>query len=131
VLVNLIMASVVIAFLAGVARTRLARSAVADLVIEMRGDGAPAALRDALAHALHDPSLTVAYWLDDAGRYVDARGQPVDLPDEEETRAVTMIERAGRPIAVLVHDPALREDEDLVESVCGPGPRAAAPAASR
>lgn len=29
-----------------------------------------------------------------------------------------MIERAGRPIAAFVHDPALREDEDLVESVC-------------
>lgn len=118
VLVNLIVASVAIAFLAGVARTRFARSAVADLVVEMRGDAAPAALRDSLAHALHDPSLTVAYWLEDADRYVDARGQPVDLPDEDETRAVTMIERAGRPIAALVHDPALREDEDLVESVC-------------
>ena len=118
VLVNLIVASVAIAFLTGVARTRLARSAVADLVVEMRGASAPAALRDSLAHSLHDPSLTVAYWLDDAGRYVDARGQAVDLPDEDETRAVTMIERAGRPIAALVHDPALREDEDLVESVC-------------
>lgn len=48
-LINLIVAAVAIAFLAGVARPRLARSAVADLVVEMGGDATPAALRESLA----------------------------------------------------------------------------------
>lgn len=107
-----------LAFLVGVARTRLARSAVADLVVEMRGVVAPATLRDSLARALHDPSLEIAYWLEGVDRYVDANGQPVELPDDTVSRAVTTIDRAGRPIAALVHDPALRENEHLVESVC-------------
>ena len=117
-LVNTVVAAVPVAFLVGVARTRLARSAVAELVVEMRGAPAPAALRDSLARALHDPSLVVAYWLEDAGRYVDALGRPVGLPGGAETRAVTMVDRGGRRIAALMHDPALRDDEDLVESVC-------------
>ena len=117
VIVNLAVASVALAFLVGVARTRLARSAVADLVVEMQGS-ARAALGDSLARALHDPSLTVAYWLADAGRYVDARGRPVVLPHEDGERAVTMIEQGGHRVAALIHDPALREDGDLIESVC-------------
>ena len=118
ILVNLVVASVAIAFLVGVARTRLARSAVADLVVKMGEAAAPTALRDSLARTLHDPSLEVAYWLEDAHRYADARGRPVELVDGDKTRAVTMIEREGRRIAALVHDPALREDEHLVRSVC-------------
>ena len=51
-----------VAFLAGVLRSRLARVGVADLLVEL-GRGAP--LRDALAHALRDPSLDLVYWLPD------------------------------------------------------------------
>ena len=108
VTMELMLALVPMAFLVGVARSRLARSAVADLVIDMRGAPARTALRDSLSRALHDPSLEIAFWLDGADRYVDARGQPVDLPHDVETRAVTMIERAGRRIAALVHDGRIR-----------------------
>lgn len=118
VAVNIVVAAVPVAFLIGVARTRLARAVVADLVVEMRGTKEPLALRDSLARALHDPSLAVAYWLEEAGRYVDAFGRPVDLPGPNETPAVTMIERGGRRIAALAHDPALRDNQHLVESVC-------------
>lgn len=110
--------AIAFAFLVGVARTRLARSAVADLVVEMQGTSAPTALRDSLARALHDPSLEIAYWLEDAHRYVDARGHTVEVSDDVDVRAVTTIDRGGRPIAALLHDPALREDEQLVQSVC-------------
>ena len=115
---ELLLALIAVAFLVGVVRTRLARSAVADLVVKMKEARAAAALRDSLARALHDPSLEVAYRLGDTDRFVDARGHPVDLPDGDESRAVTMIERADRRIAALIHDPALLEDELLVESVC-------------
>ena len=43
------------AFLLGLLDARLARSAVGDLVLELRSDPAPRDLRDALAQALRDP----------------------------------------------------------------------------
>jgi signal transduction histidine kinase len=110
VAVQLALAAVPVAFLVGLLRTRLARAAVADLVVELSRQMAPGALREALARALRDPSLTVAYWLGD--RYVDADGRPITLP----VGAVTEVERDGRRIAALVHDPALADEPELVAS---------------
>jgi signal transduction histidine kinase len=67
---------------------------------------------------LRDPSLALAYWLPDGGRYVDVEGRPFELPAEDEGRVVSVVERDGRLIAALVHDPALTEEPELVESVC-------------
>lgn len=116
-LLELVVASVAFAFLLGLLRTRLAHSAVADLVIELGTTPPPGELRAALARALRDPSLVVAYWLPDARRYVDFRAQPVRLPDERDGRSVSMVERDGRRIAALMHDAALDEDPQLIESV--------------
>ena len=110
VAVELALAAMPVAFLIGLLRTRLARGAVADLVVELGGGAAPG---DALAKALRDPSLTIAYRLDD--RYVDTDGRPVELPTGGD-RAVTEVRHEGRPIAAIVHDPALDDDPDLVAS---------------
>ena len=91
---QLALAAVPVAFLVGLLRTRLARAAVADLVVELGGQVAPGALRAALARALRDPSLTVAYWLADGERFVDADGRPVTLPDGAD-RAVTVVRARG------------------------------------
>jgi signal transduction histidine kinase len=116
VAVQLALATVPVAFLVGVLRTRLARAAVADLVVALGGQVAPGTLRAALARALRDPSLTVAYWLAESERFVDADGRPVTLPDDTD-RAVTPLRREGRQIAALVHDPALSDEPELVASV--------------
>jgi len=113
---QLALAAVPVAFLIGLLRTRLARGAVAELVVELGRQVAPGALRDALARALRDPSLAVAYRVADGERLVDADGLPVTLPDGPE-RAVTEVEREGRPVAALVHDPALADEPELVASV--------------
>ena len=55
------LAAVPLAFELGLLRSRLAREAVAELVIELGQPRAPAKLRDALARALHDPQLELAY----------------------------------------------------------------------
>jgi signal transduction histidine kinase len=115
VAVELALAAVPVAFLVGLLRTRLARGAVADLVVELGGPLAPGELRRALARALRDPTLTVAYWLADGERYVDADGHEVTLPDGLD-RAVTDVRREGRRIAALVHDPALADEPELVAS---------------
>jgi signal transduction histidine kinase len=115
---ELVFAALPLAVLAVLLQRRLARGAVAGLVVEL-GEGAnPVDLRDALGRTLGDPSLELAYWLPSQGRYVDADGLPVELPDGGAGRAATVVERAGEPVAALVHDVALRENEELVESVC-------------
>ena len=103
-------------FLLGLLDARLARSAVGDLILELRRDPAPADLRDALAQALRDPSLTLAYWLPDFEAYADVNGRPVQLPDDER-RTATVIELNGERVAALVHDAALEDESELLEAV--------------
>jgi hypothetical protein len=59
-----------LAFLAGLLRTRLHRSAVADLVVELGSSPPPAQVRDAIARTLGDESLELAFWLPADERYV-------------------------------------------------------------
>jgi signal transduction histidine kinase len=99
---------------AALVRARWQRPPVADLVVEL-GETRAATVRDALAHALGDPSLVVAYRAE--GGWVDGRGQHVTLPSEDAGRAVTPIERNGTPVAVLVHDPAVLADPSLADAV--------------
>jgi signal transduction histidine kinase len=103
--------------LIGHLRARLARSAVGDLFVELRHDPEPAELEQALARALGDPSLTLAYWLPEFGTYADPEGRAVTLPDPSAARAVTLIERDGARVAALLHDPSLEEERALLESV--------------
>jgi signal transduction histidine kinase len=106
-----------VAFLIGLLHDRLARSAVGELLLELRADPAPAELRVALARALRDPSLTVAYWLPEFGSYADHNGQLVELPSSAGWRAMRLIDRDGARVAALLHDPALREEPELVAAV--------------
>ena len=103
-------------FLAALLNARLARSAVGDLLLELPAEPAPEDLRDSLARALRDPSLELAYWLPDFGVYADLNGRPVQLPDLE-GRAMTLIDRDGDHVAVLIHDPALEEEPELLDGV--------------
>ena len=103
-----------IAFLAGLLDARLARTSIADLVMELRSE--PADLRPALARALRDPSLDLVYWLPQFGSWADQQGKEGDLPTDG-ARATTLIERDGEPVAALVHDPALRDEPELLDAV--------------
>ncbi len=73
-------------------------------------------LRTALADALGDPSVELAYWLPDSGQYVDAEGRPVQLPHLDAARGVTEVSRDGRRIAAIIHDPTLSDDPELVHA---------------
>jgi signal transduction histidine kinase len=106
-----------IAFLVGLLQARLARSALGELLVELRGNPAPAHLRDSLARALRDPSLTLAYWLPDYEIYADLDGRPLALPEQDRGRATTLIERDGVRVAALVHDRALDDEPELLDAV--------------
>ncbi|HMI29072.1 MAG TPA: histidine kinase [Gaiellaceae bacterium] len=105
-----------ILFLVGFLRARLARSAVADLFVELRAEPGPADLRDALARALRDPSLELVYWLPEFGTYADLDGGEVDLRRLGSGRAVTAIDQDGSHVAALLHDPALEEEPELLDA---------------
>ncbi len=105
-----------LAMLWGLLRARLARVHVGELVVHLEEtpvDG----LRDEIALALEDPTLELGLWIPDRGVYVDAAGSELAVPDDGPDRAVTWIEHEGAPLAVLVHDPTLREEPKLVEAV--------------
>jgi signal transduction histidine kinase len=104
-----------VALLAGLARAPWERAALTDLVVEL-GETPSTGLRDLLARLVGDPGLEIAYWLDDRGIYVDARGAPLDLTNLSEA-TLTPVERDGRRVAVLVHDPSVLDDPLLVDAV--------------
>jgi class 3 adenylate cyclase len=87
------------------------------LVIELGRNPAPGELERRLRTVLRDPTLAVLHWSDASGAYVDATGKPVPLPAEGDQRGVTFLERQGRPMTALVHNPMLLDDADLSETV--------------
>ncbi len=102
-----------IAFLIGLLQTRLERGSIADLVREL--DGVRTGdLESALARAVHDPTLRLAFPTPDGAGYVDPAGRPAELPSDSDQRDTTRIEGTDRTIAVLIHDSAV--DPSLVES---------------
>jgi signal transduction histidine kinase len=112
------MATVPVAVMVVFLQRRLARGSVAGLVVELGGRSAAADLRSALARALGDPSLQLAYWLPAEESWVDGEGAMVKLPDADAGRGATFVERDGLPIAVVLHDPVLEHNAELVQSVC-------------
>ena len=100
------------------------RAEVVDLVVELDRTRS-ATLRDALARALGDPSLEVGYWMPPGG-YVDSHGRPLLPPTPGSQRAMTVVERDGRPAAMLVHDPAVLGDPGLAGAVAAAARLAAA-----
>jgi signal transduction histidine kinase len=101
--------------MAGLLRARLARAGVGSLLLELERTP-PHGLRDALARALGDPTLEVAFWLPEQGVFVDAAGRPVELPADDARRAVTRLDHDGDPVAALLHDPTLLEEPKFVEA---------------
>ncbi len=112
-------------FLYGLLRSQLDRAAIADLVVELGEGGQPGRVEEALANALQDPTLVLGYWLPEQNRYVDVDGTPIELPDAGQhgtgtgdPQVTTVVEREGRKVAALIHDPSLTENMDLVEAAC-------------
>jgi signal transduction histidine kinase/nitrate reductase gamma subunit len=106
-----------VAFLVALLSARLARAAVGDLVVELRHEPAPGALRDALARALHDPTLTLAYWLPQFRSWVDDRGRAIAAPRAGRGRSLRLIDHGGEPVAAIAHDPGLDDEPELLDAV--------------
>jgi PAS domain S-box-containing protein len=116
-IVTFTFASVPLAFVVGLLGGRLARGGVSHLVLELGKAHAPGELREALARALGDPTLRLAYWIPETESFADLDGSPVDLPDGRGEELATVVEREGRPVAALIHHRSLEEDPLFVEAV--------------
>jgi signal transduction histidine kinase len=100
-------------FLWGLLQGRLARADIGRALADGLAGGAPGWVRQ----LLHDPTSEVLYArAAPAEGYLDAMGRPRE-PTQEDGRAVTHIERKGRPLAAIVHDSALLEEPELLEQV--------------
>ena len=95
---------------------RWERAEVTDLVVEL-GTAPSDRLRVDLARALGDPGLEIAYWVPDQAVWVDSGGRTLALPRADSGHAVTPVEGADGPLAALVHDPAVLDDQGLLNDV--------------
>ena len=107
-----------VGFLVGLTRARIARGGVADLVLQLGAKPDQPTLREVLAKTLGDPSLEVAYVVPGTADFVDRDGRSLEIPAASDPdRAVTRLERDGHTVALLIHDPALMEQPELLGSV--------------
>jgi signal transduction histidine kinase len=97
--------AVSLSFLVGALRWRLfVGERLVWLAGHIRAESSPAALRDVLADAFQDPALELR-------RPPDGDGEPPP------GRVRTEIREDGEVVAVVVHDPALRDEPAFVEAV--------------
>src|SRR3989454_4932981 len=106
-----------VGFITGQLQSERRHATAGRLVIELGRSAAPGELEQRLRIVLRDPTLAVLHWSDASGAYLDATGKVVPLPAEGDQRGVTYLERQGRPMTVLVHDPTILDDPALAETV--------------
>lgn len=106
-----------VGFITGQLQSERGNATAGRLVIELGRHGAPGELEQRLRSVLRDPTLAVLHWSDASGAYLDGTGTPVPLPAEGDQRGVTFLERQGRPMTALVHDPTVLNDPAIAETV--------------
>ena len=106
------------AFLTGLLRFRFSQAeAASSLVARLGGGVGRGSLRDALAEALGDPEVELAYWVPNRDAYVDSAGRPMRVDPTPKGKTATVIEHEGRRVGAIVHDADLAEKRDLVRAV--------------
>ena len=109
-------------FLVGLVRRRtMLAGTLARLGAALRTGNSTAEVRDALAIALRDSTIEALFRDGHSDAWHDTSGRPVSWPQPlPPGRAVTTIDAEnGSPDVALVHDPALRDDSDLLDGVGG------------
>lgn len=99
VCVILLAAGLVVALARGLAERR----AVSRVLASLDEAPAPGSLQAALAQALGDAELRIAYPLSADARYINAQGQTIAEPAPSTGQALTHLTRDGRSVAVVSH----------------------------
>jgi signal transduction histidine kinase len=100
------------AYAIGMLRAHNARRAVGAALVDLEPGPPPARLRDALAAALGDPALQLAFRVPTGG-YTDTNDQAVNPAQSPAGRMLTALDPAGH--SVLIHHEELRHEPDLVQ----------------
>jgi signal transduction histidine kinase len=113
----LLLPGVALAAAAGrVYRRLFAAKALDRIARELRTGSAPPPVGSVLAEALEDPSLRILHsFPGDADSWVDETGAPVTMAGRRTEHAVTEVVNGTWRVAI-VHDPALAEDPELMET---------------
>ena len=98
---------------------RWSQGSIAGLVVDLGERAVGGFVRDRLARAIGDPTLNIAYVLDESRPPVDEQGQIVELPSDSDARVVTPVDLAGQRLALLIHDPAVLADRSLIDAATG------------
>jgi signal transduction histidine kinase len=118
----LCIAALAAAFLLGLFRRRLLlASALGRLGGTLRESATGVQVQRALATVLSDPTLDLLYEAGARDGWRDTRGRPVAWPPEPGPgRAVTVAgDDDGVRAVAMIHDAALRDDEELLDGVTG------------
>ncbi len=110
--------AIALAFLVGVLRRRLYAAGALQRLARRLQDDPNVDLPVVIGEAIADPSLEVAYrtsglrgpWVDDAGR-------SITLPGKDSARSTTEVYGHDGPVALLIHDRALDDQEEFLEAV--------------
>ena len=100
-------------FVISTVRARTAGGALGTAIVDLEPGASPGRLKDALARALGDSTLQLAFRQPDGAGYLDTSGQAVDADRPDNGRAVVPI--AGSDGAVLVYDEGLELEPQLVK----------------
>ncbi|MCK0112209.1 histidine kinase [Ornithinimicrobium sp. F0845] len=113
-----VIGGVPLAFCLGLLRGGFARTGeVEELGAWLGGTGtARTTLVEALSRTLGDPTLQLVFWVPDTREYVDASGQPVDLPSVDGDRDVVTVDLDGRRVGAIVYDATLLGDPEPVRA---------------
>jgi signal transduction histidine kinase len=106
-----------IALVVVLVRSHLGQAAVSALALELRRTGERPPLVESLRRALADRSLELGLWSRPASEYVTPEGLPLHVPERGASRGVTRLDGDDGPLAVMIHDPALAEQQTLVDGV--------------
>jgi PAS domain S-box-containing protein len=105
-----------VCFSATLVQGRLSRSAVGELLLELRDPGQTAELEEALRRALGDPTLRLGR-IAPGGVFLDGSGTPLARPGWDDLQVATTILHQGEPVGMLVHDRSLRLRPELLDAV--------------
>ena len=107
-----------VGFITGQLQSERRNATAGRVVIELGQHAAPGELETAACAASFairpSPSCTGPTR---PARTSTALGKPVPLPAEGDPRGVTFLERQGRPMTALVHDPTVLDDPGLAQTV--------------
>jgi signal transduction histidine kinase len=100
-------------FVISTVRARTAGGALGTAIVDLEPGASPGQLRDALARALGDSTLQLAFRQPGGSGHLDTSGQAVDADRPDNGRTVVPI--AGSDEAVLVYDEGLELEPQLIK----------------